>query len=77
MAASNSTSSSDQSANAGTSSSADQNAAGAAPASSGTETAQNSTGNNANNLPQTASPLPFLGLLGLGSLAAGLVTRRK
>jgi hypothetical protein len=28
-------------------------------------------------LPQTASPLPLLGLLGLGSLAAGLISRRK
>jgi hypothetical protein len=28
-------------------------------------------------LPQTASPLPLLGLLGLGSLAAGLIGRRK
>jgi hypothetical protein len=28
-------------------------------------------------LPQTASPLPLLGLLGLGSLAGGLIGRRK
>jgi LPXTG-motif cell wall-anchored protein len=28
-------------------------------------------------LPQTASPVPLLGLLGLGSLAAGLIGRRK
>jgi LPXTG-motif cell wall-anchored protein len=29
------------------------------------------------NLPQTASPLPLLGLLGLGSFGAGLLSRRK
>jgi len=29
------------------------------------------------NLPQTASPLPLLGLLGLGSIGAGLLSRRK
>ncbi|PYX93739.1 MAG: hypothetical protein DMG71_14360 [Acidobacteria bacterium] len=36
-------------------------------------------GNAANqgNLPQTASDLPFVGLLGLGLLAAGLVSGRK
>ncbi len=28
-------------------------------------------------LPQTASPLPLLGLLGAGSLTAGLATRRR
>jgi len=28
-------------------------------------------------LPQTASPLPLIALLGLGALAAGLVSRRK
>jgi len=61
-------SSSDQNA---ASSSSDQNAAAAA----GNETAQNNAA--AGNLPQTASPLPLLGLLGLGSLAAGLVSRRK
>ncbi|MGZ4813317.1 MAG: LPXTG cell wall anchor domain-containing protein [Terriglobales bacterium] len=29
------------------------------------------------NLPQTASPLPLLGLLGIGSIGAGLLSRRK
>lgn|SRR5690348_11168727 len=29
------------------------------------------------NLPQTASPLPLLGLLGMGSLAAGVATRKR
>jgi LPXTG-motif cell wall-anchored protein len=28
-------------------------------------------------LPQTASPLPLLGLLGFGSMAAGLISRKK
>ncbi len=28
-------------------------------------------------LPQTASPLPFLGLLGAGSLTAGLIARKR
>jgi hypothetical protein len=28
-------------------------------------------------LPQTASPLPLLALLGLGSMAAGIASRRK
>jgi thiol:disulfide interchange protein len=32
---------------------------------------------NSQKLPQTASPLPLLGLLGLGSLAGGLIARRK
>jgi LPXTG-motif cell wall-anchored protein len=31
----------------------------------------------AGQLPQTASPLPLLGLLGLGSLAVGFFARRK
>lgn len=29
------------------------------------------------NLPQTASPLPLLGLLGVGGLAGGLVARKR
>jgi LPXTG-motif cell wall-anchored protein len=57
-----------QSAAAGAQSGSDQNAA------AGNQTAQNQA---AGNLPQTASPLPLLGLLGLGSLAAGVVSRRK
>ena len=32
---------------------------------------------NSGNLPQTASPLPLLGLLGMGSLAAGMATRKR
>jgi hypothetical protein len=39
---------------------------------------QNAGNNKANSkLPQTASPLPLIGLLGLGSLLTGLVSRRK
>jgi hypothetical protein len=38
-----------------------------------TQTAENKGG----NLPQTASPLPLLGLLGLGSLVTGLLGRKK
>jgi hypothetical protein len=43
---------------------------------------QNAGNNNASDnagskLPQTASPLPLLGLLGLGSLVTGVVSRRK
>jgi LPXTG-motif cell wall-anchored protein len=34
-------------------------------------------GAKSGNLPQTASPLPLLGLLGMGSLAAGVATRKK
>lgn len=48
-------------------------------ATSGAQGAQGNTGANATGkkLPQTASPLPLLGLLGIGSLAAGLFQRRK
>jgi LPXTG-motif cell wall-anchored protein len=44
---------------------------------SGAASDQNAGASAGGNLPQTASPLPLLGLLGLGSLAAGVVTRRK
>ncbi|HEY6274607.1 MAG TPA: hypothetical protein VIX19_21685 [Terriglobales bacterium] len=37
----------------------------------------NASGQDHQKLPQTASPLPLLGLLGLGSLVSGLVARRK
>jgi trimeric autotransporter adhesin len=39
--------------------------------------AVNADQNAGQKLPQTASPLPLLGLLGLGSLVTGLVARRK
>jgi LPXTG-motif cell wall-anchored protein len=42
-----------------------------------TTTTRHQKGANAGNLPQTASPLPLLGLLGMGSLAAGVVTRKR
>ncbi len=51
---------------AGQAGAADQNAAGA--------NAQKSRGGN---LPQTASPLPLLGLLGMGGLTAGIVSRKR
>jgi LPXTG-motif cell wall-anchored protein len=52
---------------------ADQNnASTAAPADQNVDRSANSE-----QLPQTASPLPLLGLLGLGSLLAGLVARKK
>lgn len=38
---------------------------------------QNAGNNASSKLPQTASPLPLLGLLGLGSLVTGIVSRRK
>ena len=37
---------------------------------------QNGTNSNG-KLPQTASPLPLLGLLGMGSLGIGAISRRK
>jgi LPXTG-motif cell wall-anchored protein len=42
-----------------------------------TTTTRHQRGAKSGNLPQTASPLPLLGLLGMGSLAAGLATRKK
>lgn len=43
----------------------------------GTETAQANTGKKSGNLPQTASPLPLLSLVGMGSLASGLIARLR
>ncbi len=42
-----------------------------------TTTTRHARTNKKGNLPQTASPLPLLGLLGMGSLAAGVATRKK
>ena len=42
-----------------------------------TTTTRHHKGAKSGNLPQTASPLPLLGLLGMGSLAAGVATRKK
>jgi hypothetical protein len=74
----------------GASSTTDQSATTAAadqktPSTSSTTADQNSAstssstdqGANGGQLPQTASPLPLLGLLGLGSLITGLVARKK
>jgi hypothetical protein len=47
---------------------------------SGQATTPSATGDQTagqKKLPQTASPLPLLGLLGLGSLVSGLIARRK
>jgi|ERR1051326_175130 LPXTG-motif cell wall-anchored protein len=71
---SSSTSTPDQNANPSSSStSPDQNAAG----TSATSDQNANTDANGKKLPQTASPLPLLGLLGVGSLAAGVISRRK
>jgi LPXTG-motif cell wall-anchored protein len=51
-----------------TSSSQSQNA-GATNADNGQQ--------SGNQLPQTASPLPLLGLLGLGGIGAGIISRRR
>jgi hypothetical protein len=42
-----------------------------------TTTTRHHRGAKSGNLPRTASPLPLLGLLGMGSLAAGVATRKK
>lgn len=47
------------------------------PSSSAGQPSTGDTGTAQKKLPQTASPLPLLGLLGLGSLATGLIARRK
>jgi hypothetical protein len=65
----------DQNANPSSTATPDQNAN---PSSSAAGTNANANTNaNGKKLPQTASPLPLLGLLGAGSLAAGLASRRK
>ena len=53
----------------GAATSSDQKAAGASD--------QNANAAAGQKLPQTASPLPLLGLLGFGSLVSGLVARRR
>jgi LPXTG-motif cell wall-anchored protein len=56
-----------------------QNNAGTT-ADQATQSDQNQNQNQsdqAEQLPETASPLPLLGLLGFGSLAAGWFARRK
>jgi LPXTG-motif cell wall-anchored protein len=52
------------------------------PTTSSTASDQSNTSSADQNaksseLPQTASPLPLLGLLGFGSLLTGLVARKK
>ncbi|MGZ7029362.1 MAG: LPXTG cell wall anchor domain-containing protein, partial [Terriglobales bacterium] len=58
----------DQNANSATQSSSDQSAA------SDTGAKKSRRGGN---LPQTASPLPLIGLLGLGSVGLGVATRKR
>jgi LPXTG-motif cell wall-anchored protein len=50
-----------------------------APETSSAAADQSNADQNAKSseLPQTGSPLPLLGLLGLGSLLTGLVARKK
>ena len=43
----------------------------------GTDNTGNAGHKKGGNLPQTASPLPLLGLLGLGSTGLGLIASRK
>lgn len=42
-----------------------------------TTTTHHHKSSKSGNLPQTASPLPLLGLLGMGSLSAGVASRKK
>jgi len=42
-----------------------------------TTTDQDANNTNGKKLPQTATPLPLLALLGMGSLTSGIVARRK
>jgi LPXTG-motif cell wall-anchored protein len=65
--AASTTTTADQSATAGA---ADQSAAASAGANQGNKADQAA-------LPQTASPLPLLGLLGFGSTAVGAFLRRR
>jgi LPXTG-motif cell wall-anchored protein len=65
-----------------TTSTTDQNNSQATtPDQSNSNTVQpNASGANApanSQLPQTASPLPLMGLMGMGSLLTGLFVRRK
>ncbi len=71
---------SSSSSNAATSQSstpADPNAATQSNSSgqNGTAAQGSDANGNAKNLPQTASPLPLLALLGMGSLGSGLISR--
>jgi len=62
-----------QSSAASSATTSDQSAQSAATEPSGGKAAAANQG----NLPQTASELPLIGLLGLGLLAAGLAASRK
>jgi cytoskeletal protein RodZ len=60
-----------------TPSTSDQNANTGAATNQGTAGQTGKHAKNKKKLPQTASPLPLLGILGLGSLAAGVVRRKR
>jgi len=47
------------------------------PNESNAENAQGKAAKKGGALPQTASPLPLMGLLGFGSLLSGMIVRRK
>ncbi len=47
------------------------------PAATTTETTDPSMTSEESSLPETASPWPLFGLVGLGSLGAGLILRRR
>jgi hypothetical protein len=70
---SDNTQQSGSSATSGTAGSSDQ---GAAAGTSDQATASSAKGSKSGRLPQTASPLPFLGMLGFGSMAAGMMIRK-
>lgn len=67
----------DQSANPSSSTSNPDQSASPSPSSSSNPDQNAGAAPNGKKLPQTASPLPLLGLLGVGSLAAGVVSRRR
>jgi LPXTG-motif cell wall-anchored protein len=72
----------DQTTGATTTTGNDQNATAGTTATTGNDqtaatSRRHARAGNQGNLPQTASNLPFVGLLGLGLLAAGLVSSRK
>lgn len=71
------TPSTDQNAQPTTPSTSDQSSTSTSDQNATTSTTSSQSSTNAKKLPQTASPLPLLGLLGLGSLGAGLFRFRK
>ncbi|HWC16627.1 MAG TPA: hypothetical protein VG498_06415 [Terriglobales bacterium] len=74
-AATTATPATDQNAQSATSTTTGSNAADQNAANANNANAASQGQGNANGLPQTASPLPLLGLLGLGSFFTGLIAR--